>query len=168
MADQSSLTGESLPVSLRESDTVYSGTTVTEGECVCVVVNTGEATTYGATARLVREAHPVSHQTQIMLGVARYSLYFSLVALLVALAYAFAVRSLEMTLVFELAIMFLMGSIPVALPAVLAVAESVVSLELAQKGGTGHKTGLCRGCSFDRHRLHRQDRNNHSKQTLHS
>jgi H+-transporting ATPase len=134
MADQSALTGESLPVSLLESDVVYSGTTVTEGECVCVVLNTGEDTTYGATAKLVREAHPVSHQTKIMLGIARYSLYFSLVALLVTLAYAFAVSSLEMTLVFELAIMFLMGSIPVALPAVLAVAESVVSLELARKG----------------------------------
>lgn len=134
MADQSALTGESLPVSLREPDIVYSGTTVTQGECVCVVLNTGETTTYGATARLVREAHPISHQTGIMLGIARYSLYFSLAALLVTLAYAYIVRSLETTLILELAVMFLMGSIPVALPAVLAVAESVVSLELARKG----------------------------------
>ena len=134
MADQSALTGESLPVSLLESDIVYSGTTITEGECSCAVLNTGELTAYGATARLVREAHPESHQTQIMLGIARYSLYFSVIALLVTLMYAFAVHSLQGTVILELAIMFLMGSIPVALPAVLAVAESVVSLELAHKG----------------------------------
>jgi len=134
MLDQSALTGESLPVHLHESDVVYSGTTVTQGESVCVVLNTGEATSYGATARLVGEAQPASHQTEIMLGIARYSLYFSLIALVVTFTYAFIVSSTEMTRILELAIMFLMGSIPVALPAVLAVVESVVSLELARKG----------------------------------
>ncbi len=39
--DQSILTGESLPVSARESAIIYSGSVVKRGEAKCVVVNTG-------------------------------------------------------------------------------------------------------------------------------
>ena len=131
--DESALTGESLSVPLHEADIVYSGATVVEGEARCVVVNTGESTAFGNTGRLVRMAHPASHQMTMVLGVTRFLLRFSLMALILTSIYAFVV-SAEVSLILTLVVMFLMGSIPVALPAVLAVVESVGSLELAHKG----------------------------------
>ena len=131
--DESALTGESLPVPLHESDIVYSGATVVEGEARCVIVNTGESTAFGNTGRLVRMAHPASHQMTIVLGVTRYLLRLSLMALILTSVYAFVVRA-DLSLIVTLVVIFLMGSIPVALPAVLAVVESFGSLELAHKG----------------------------------
>lgn len=131
--NQAALTGESLPVHVQESDIVYSGTAVTQGEATCVVVNTGESTFFGATARLVRIAHPESHQTKLVLTIARYLLYFSLLALVVSSVYALFFGA-DWVLLISLAIIFLMGSIPVALPAVLAVVQAVGSIELSRNG----------------------------------
>ncbi len=131
--NQAALTGESLPVHVQESDIVYSGTAVTQGEATCVVVNTGESTFFGATARLVRIAHPESHQTKLVLTIARYLLYFSLLALVVSSVYALFFGA-DWILLVSLAIIFLMGSIPVALPAVLAVVQAVGSIELSRNG----------------------------------
>ncbi len=131
--NQAALTGESLPVHIQESDIVYSGTAVTQGEATCVVVNTGESTFFGATARLVRIAHPESHQTKLVLTIARYLLYFSLLALVASTVYALFFGA-DWVLLVSLAIIFLMGSIPVALPAVLAVVQAIGSIELSRNG----------------------------------
>ena len=45
--DQSSLTGESLPVDKNKSDVAYSGSEVRQGEMNGLVVNTGENTYFG-------------------------------------------------------------------------------------------------------------------------
>jgi len=50
--DQSALTGESLPVSVRESGIVYSSSIVRQGEARCVVVNTDVNTYFGRTTEL--------------------------------------------------------------------------------------------------------------------
>jgi H+-transporting ATPase len=48
--DKSGLTGESLPVTIRESGIVYSSSVVKRGEAKCIVVNTGANTYFGKTA----------------------------------------------------------------------------------------------------------------------
>ena len=131
--DQSALTGESLPITVRESGIVYSSSVVKRGEARCIVVNTGANTYFGKTAELVRIAKPVSHQEQIMMAVVKYSMYISLAALIIVAANATVVHA-DILSMLNLALTFLLGAVPVALPAVFAVVLSVGAIELAKKG----------------------------------
>jgi len=131
--DQSALTGESLPVTLRESGIVYSSSVVKRGEAKCIVVNTGANTYFGKTAELVRIAKPVSHQERIMMAVVKYSMYMSLAALIIVVADATLVHA-DVLSMLDIALTFLLGAVPVALPAVFAVVLSVGAMELARKG----------------------------------
>ncbi len=54
--DESSLTGESLPVTKRQGEVAYSNTVVKQGEMVAVVVNTGQHTRFNAVVSLVAKA----------------------------------------------------------------------------------------------------------------
>jgi H+-transporting ATPase len=131
--DQSALTGESLPVNLRSSDIVYSGSIVVQGEAKCVVVNTGANTYFGRTAELVKVAKPKSHQEKIMMAITKYMLYFGLVALILTSAYALLLN-MGFLSILTFAVIFLMGAIPVALPAVLTIVQAVGAMELAKEG----------------------------------
>jgi H+-transporting ATPase len=132
-ADQSALTGESLPVTVRESGIVYSSSIMKRGEARCIVVNTGANTYFGKTAELVKIAKPVSHQEQIMMAVVKYMIYLSTAALIIVAADATLVRA-DILSMLNLALTFLLGAVPVALPAVFAVVLSVGAMELARKG----------------------------------
>jgi H+-transporting ATPase len=131
--DQSALTGESLPVTVRESGIVYSSSVVKRGEAKCIVVNTGANTYFGKTAELVRMAKPVSHQERIMMAVVKYSMYMSLAALIIVVADATLVHA-DILSMLDIALTFLLGAVPVALPAVFAVVLSVGAMELARRG----------------------------------
>lgn len=133
--DQSALTGESLPVNANQSDIVYSGAVVRQGEARCIVVNTGSNTYFGKTAELVKTAKPKSHQQKVMMTIVRYMMYLGIAALVLILAYGMIMRlEQHIVTILTLAVIFLMGAIPVALPAVLTIVQSVGAIELAKKG----------------------------------
>ena len=133
--DASALTGESLPVEVHEGDIIYSSSVVRRGEAKCVVVNTGPNTYFGKTAELVTIARPRSHQEAVMMDMVRYMMYFGLSALVLVLAYGLLAHLQEhLVTVLTLAVIFLMGAVPVALPAVLTVVQAVGAMELARKG----------------------------------
>jgi H+-transporting ATPase len=131
--DQSALTGESLPVETPRSDIIYASSVVMRGEARCVVVNTGVNTYFGKTAELVKTAKPKSHQEEVMMEVVRYMMYLGVTASLLVSIYAL-VMNLGFTLILTFAVIFLMGAVPVALPAVLTIVQSVGAMELAKKG----------------------------------
>ena len=130
--DQSALTGESLPVEVRKSDIVYSSSIVKRGDAKCVVVGTGAKTYFGRTAELVRIAGPKSHQQQIMMAVVKYSMFVGIAALILIVVYA-ALLSTEIMTIITFALVFLMGAVPVALPAVFAVVLAAGAIELSKK-----------------------------------
>jgi H+-transporting ATPase len=130
--DQSVLTGESMPVDVQQSDIIYSGSIVRRGEAKCVVVNTGANTYFGKTAELVRIARPKSHQEQIMLAIVRYMMLLGIGALILVAVYA-AITGTGILAILTFAVIFLMGAVPVALPAVMAIVQSVGAAELAKK-----------------------------------
>jgi H+-transporting ATPase len=133
--DQSALTGESLPAEKHESDIIYSSSVVRRGEAKCAVVNTGNNTYFGKTAELVKAAKPKSHQEEVMITMVRYMMYLAITALVLILAYGLITRLEEhIVTVLTLAVIFLMGAVPVALPAVLTIVQSVAAMELARKG----------------------------------
>jgi len=131
--DQSALTGESLPVDVHESDVIYSGSIVRRGEAVCVVVNTGANTYFGKTAELVKIAKPKSHQEEIMMAIIKYMMYFGIAASLLVSSYALFIH-VDLLTALTFVVTFLMGAVPVALPAVLTIIQAVGAVELAKKG----------------------------------
>jgi len=133
--DASALTGESLPVEIQQSDIIYSSAVVRRGEVRCVVVNTGANTYFGKTAELVKIARPKSHQEAVMMAMVKYMMYFGISALVLVLAYGLLANLHEhIVTVLTLAVIFLMGAVPVALPAVLTIVQAVGAMELAGKG----------------------------------
>jgi H+-transporting ATPase len=131
--DQSALTGESLPVQTRPHDLLYSGSVVGRGEARALVVNTGGHTFFGKTAELVKIAKPQSHQEAVLLGIVKYMMILGVIASLLVSAYALWIQA-GLLLILTFAVIFLMGAVPVALPAVLTIVQSVGAMELARKG----------------------------------
>lgn len=59
--DQAALTGESLPVTKKPGDSVFSGSTCKQGEIEAVVIATGVHTFFGKAAHLVDSTNQVGH-----------------------------------------------------------------------------------------------------------
>lgn len=130
--DQSTLTGESLPVTLKRSSLAYSGSIVKRGEAQGVVLNTGPRTYFGKTVELVGKARALSHQQQIMMAVVKYMMYMSIAAIVVVVIDALLAKAGVLTIL-RIALVFLMGAVPVALPAVFAVVLATGAVELARR-----------------------------------
>ncbi|MGB8490879.1 MAG: plasma-membrane proton-efflux P-type ATPase [Bacteroidales bacterium] len=131
--DQSALTGESLPSEVHESGIIYSGSVVRRGEATGVVINTGAKTFFGKTAELVKIAKPKSHQQAVMLAIVKYMMYLGIAASII-ISVSALVAHISILVILTFVVIFLLGAIPVALPAVLTIVQSVGAKELAKKG----------------------------------
>ena len=131
-ADESALTGESLPVEKRTGDDVYSGTIVSRGSPQVRVMATGTATEFGRTAELTGEEGPQSHFQRAIFRIARYliAIALSLVAVIVVVS---LLRGTDLATTLEFALVVTIASIPVALPAVLSVTMAVGARYLAKR-----------------------------------
>jgi len=133
--DEASLTGESLPVETHPSGIICSGSVVRQGEAKGVVVNTGINTYFGKTAELIKIAKPKSHQEEIMMGIIKYMIFIGAAALVLILMFTVIAHIKESAItILTLIVVFLIGTIPVALPVVLTIVQAVGAKELAQKG----------------------------------
>ena len=130
--DQSSLTGESLPVERKSGEAVFSGSIIRRGEISALVYATGEKTYFGKTAQLVQEAHTISHFQKAVLKIGNYliMLAVALVAVIIAVA-IYRGDSIISTLQF--ALVLTVAAIPVAMPTVLSVTMAVGAKLLARK-----------------------------------
>lgn len=130
--DESSLTGESLPVEKKVCDIVFSGSIVRQGEMTALVFATGMNTYFGRTATLVELAKTQSHFQKAVVKIGDYLIILAIV--LVTLIFIVATlrhESLLQTLQF--ALVLVVAAIPAALPAVLSVTMAVGAIELAKK-----------------------------------
>jgi H+-transporting ATPase len=129
--DQSSLTGESLPVTKEKGDIAYSGSVGKQGEMVGLVTATGNNTYFGKTAKLVVGAKSVSHFQKAVLQIGDYLIYMSLglVAILILVQLFRGTPFLELV---QFALILTVASIPVAMPAVLSVTMAVGALALSK------------------------------------
>jgi len=130
--DQSALTGESLPVTVREGDVAYSGTVAKQGEVVAEVVATGKDTRFGKTAHLVEQARTVSHFQKAVLTIGDYLIYLSLALVAVLLLQQMHRGAPWLDLV-QFALILTVASIPVAMPAVLSMTMAVGAAALSRK-----------------------------------
>lgn len=130
--DQSALTGESLPVTKRLGDDIFSGTIAKQGEVVARVTVTGKNTSFGKTAGLVEQAQTVSHFQKAVLTIGDYLIYVSivLVAVLVLVQLHRHVPWLDLV---QFALILTVASIPVAMPAVLSMTMALGAMALSKR-----------------------------------
>jgi len=122
--DQSALTGESLPVTHKAGETVYSGSIMKQGEIEAEVTATGPNTYFGKTAQLVEQAHTVSHFQKAVLKIGDYLIALAVVLVVFILAVALF-RGDDMTTTLQFALVLTVAAIPVAMPTVLSVTMAV-------------------------------------------
>ena len=137
--DQSALTGESLPVTRKPGDAVFSGSIVRRGEIGALVYATGENTYFGKTAQLVQQAHTVSHFQKAVLKIGNYLIVLAVVLVAVIITVALfrgdpmlhATPPNDPILLF--ALILTIAAIPVAMPTVLSVTMAVGARLLAKR-----------------------------------
>lgn len=140
--DQAALTGESLPVSKKTGDVGYSGSIAKKGEMTAVVISTGEDTFFGRTASLVATAGTSASHSQIAVT----HIGDFLIILSVALAFLLVGAELYRDIVVEhswqwssavdilrTVLALLVASIPVAMPTVMTVTNSLGAMSLSRK-----------------------------------
>jgi len=130
--DQSTLTGESLPVERKKEDNVYSGSIVNQGEIEAIVYATGTNTYFGKTAQMVEGAKTVSHFQKAVLKIGDYLIILA-VALVALILITALFRHESMLTTLRFALVLTVAAIPVAMPTVLSVTMAVGAKLLAAK-----------------------------------
>ncbi|HUZ73401.1 MAG TPA: plasma-membrane proton-efflux P-type ATPase [Stellaceae bacterium] len=133
LIDQSALTGESVPVEAGAGALAYAGAIIRRGEATGEVAATGARTYFGRTAELVRSAHARSHLQQIVFTIVRVLAVIDAVLIAALIAYA-AVTGLPFADLAPFALILLVASVPVALPAMFTLATALGAVELAHSG----------------------------------
>jgi H+-transporting ATPase len=130
--DQSALTGESLPVTCKPGEAVFSGSIIRQGEIGAMVYATGANTYFGKTAQLVQEAHTVSHFQRAVLKIGNYLIILAVTLVVLILGVALF-RGDRMLTTLQFALVLTVAAIPVAMPTVLSVTMAVGARLLAKK-----------------------------------
>ena len=130
--DQSALTGESLPVTRKAGEAVFSGSILRQGEIDAMVYATGASTYFGRTAQLVQGAHTVSHFQRAVLKIGNYLIVLALV-LVAAIIAVGMLRGDSLLITLQFALVLTVAAIPVAMPTVLSVTMAVGARLLARK-----------------------------------
>jgi H+-transporting ATPase len=133
LVDQSTLTGESMPVEAGVGGQVYAGSTVSRGQAIGVVTATGASTQFGRTAELVQTAHAASTEQKAILGVARSLALINGAVAAAIVIYAWRV-GLSPAEIMRFALTALLATIPAALPATFTLSAAMAAQVLARRG----------------------------------
>ena len=128
--NQSALTGESLPVTRKTGEGVYSGSIIKLGDTDALVKATGARTYFGKTAKLVETAHSVIRFQHANLKIGDFLIAIALA--LVALIFVVALFRGDSTITtLELALILAAAAATAMMPAVLAMTMAVGAREPA-------------------------------------
>jgi H+-transporting ATPase len=133
LLDHSMLTGESLPIEASGGSDTYAGALVRRGEALAEVTATGTRTKFGRTAELVRTAHVTSTEQKAVFRVVLYLAIINGAIAAALIGYAFYIR-MPPDEIIPLALIAILGSIPVALPATFTLATAIGARALAREG----------------------------------
>ncbi|EGZ27293.1 hypothetical protein PHYSODRAFT_553896 [Phytophthora sojae] len=139
--DQSSLTGESLPVTKNEGDEGYSGSVVKQGEIEAVVTSTGINTFLGRAAEKIATADSHGRLQMVLTTVGNFCMVSILFWCVVELLVQMAGRTSQNPCVIVTdgclgvanILVLIVGGIPVAMPTVLSVTLAIGSSALAKE-----------------------------------
>ncbi|KAJ2959107.1 hypothetical protein NQZ79_g5361 [Umbelopsis isabellina] len=139
--DQSSLTGESLPVDKNKDDSVYSSSIIKQGQQLGVVTKTGAQTFIGRAASLISITTESGHFQQIIGHIGNFLIILTVI--LVLIIFIFDVVETKLTTgtvtgqnildALEEIIVLTVAAIPVGLPTVMSVTMAVGAKQLASR-----------------------------------
>ncbi|KAJ3685343.1 hypothetical protein LUZ61_014507 [Rhynchospora tenuis] len=132
--DQSALTGESLPVTKKTGDEVYSGSTCKQGEIEAVVIATGVHTFFGKAAHLVDSTNNVGHFQKVLTSIGNFCICSIAVGVVIELIVMYAVQHRPYRKGIDNILVLLIGGIPIAMPTVLSVTMAIGSHKLSLQG----------------------------------
>ena len=134
--DTSMLTGESLPEETEAGHEIFSGSIVRRGEATAIVERIGAGTRFGRTTELLETAHAPTHMERVIFAIIKYFFFVNMA--LVAVVTIFGVYAhAPSDQILNFVIVLLVMSVPVAFPAMFAVAQSYGALQLGGKEGAG-------------------------------
>lgn len=139
--DQSSLTGESLPVTKNEGDEGYSGSVVKQGEIEAVVTSTGVNTFLGRAAEKIASADSHGRLQMVLTTVGNFCMISIITWCVIELIAQMGARSDENPCYIKPdgclgvanILVLIVGGIPVAMPTVLSVTLAIGSSALAKE-----------------------------------
>ncbi|CAN6707579.1 unnamed protein product [Malus baccata var. baccata] len=132
--DQSALTGESLPVTKKTGDEVFSGSTCKHGEIEAVVIATGVNSFFGKAAHLVDSTEVVGHFQQVLTAIGNFCICSIAVGMILEIIVMFPVQHRSYRDGINNLLVLLIGGIPIAMPTVLSVTLAIGSHRLSQQG----------------------------------
>ncbi|KAL6285273.1 hypothetical protein ACE6H2_009663 [Prunus campanulata] len=132
--DQATLTGESLPVTKRTGDEVFSGSTCKHGEIEAVVIATGVHSFFGKAAHLVDSTEVVGHFQQVLTAIGNFCICSIAVGMILEIIVMFPIQHRSYRDGINNLLVLLIGGIPIAMPTVLSVTLAIGSHRLSQQG----------------------------------
>lgn len=133
VVDQSPLTGESVPVEKDKDETLYSGAIARQGEATGTVTATGAKTYFGKTTELVKTARAVSHLENVIVAIVKYLVAIDVLLVIAMLVFAELVH-ISLLEALPFALIVLIASVPVALPATFTLTQALGAQDLAKRG----------------------------------
>jgi H+-transporting ATPase len=131
--DQSPLTGESVPVEKGRDETLYAGAMARQGEATGTVTATGTKTYFGKATELVKTARAVSHLETVIVHIVTYLVAIDVLLVIAMLVFASLIR-ISLLSALPFALIVLIASVPVALPATFTLAQALGAQDLAKRG----------------------------------
>ncbi|KAI5600720.1 hypothetical protein BDE02_01G043900 [Populus trichocarpa] len=132
--DQSALTGESLPVTKKPGDEVFSGSTCKHGEIEAVVIATGVHSFFGKAAHLVDSTNKVGHFQKVLISIGNFCIISIVVGIIIEALVMWPIQRRKYRDGIDNILVLLIGGIPIAMPTVLSVTMAIGSHWLSQQG----------------------------------
>ena len=130
--DQSSITGESVPVMMYQGDSCKMGSTVSRGEVEATVEYTGANTSFGKTAALLQNENEPSNLQSVLMDIMIVLVVVSLTLCSVVFLHLVKITSVVEALSFTVVLM--VASIPLAIEIVTTTTLALGSKELSLQG----------------------------------
>ncbi|KAK9698400.1 hypothetical protein RND81_08G101500 [Saponaria officinalis] len=127
-------TGESLPVTKKPGDGVYSGSTCKQGEIEAVVIATGVHTFFGKAAHLVDSTNQVGHFQKVLTAIGNFCISSIAVGMVVEIIVMYPIQRRQYRVGIDNLLVLLIGGIPIAMPTVLSVTMAIGSHRLSEQG----------------------------------
>ena len=132
--NQSTITGESLPVEKKLKDEVYASSILEKGAAIIKITKTGKNTFIGKSAHLVAQAENLeeSHFQKAILSIGKFLIIIASILIVVTFSYLYFAKGDSFIETLSFSLVLAIASIPVALPTVLSVTMAIGAHILAK------------------------------------